>query len=192
MRRVTLALLVVTLAGACRQEPTVSPPASPTESPTASPTPKELPGASCEERMAGDPANTPDFVAVDVESKGGVDRVTFRFRKRAGAPGVPPFHIVRFVDELTTDPQGAPADVKGDAFVQIIFQAFGVDLSGEEPVEIYTGPKEFRPEFPTVLEVEQLGDFEATISWGIGLSTRACFVVGATPTKITLEFPSEA
>jgi hypothetical protein len=141
--------------------------------------------------MAGDPKNTPDFVAVEVESKGGLDRVTFRFRKRGGAPDVPPFHIVRFVDELTTDPQGAAADVEGDAFVQIIFQAFGVDLSGEEPVEIYTGPKEFTPKLPTVLEVEELGDFEATISWGIGLSARACFVVDATPTSIALEFPSK-
>lgn len=141
--------------------------------------------------MEGNPENTPDFVAVEVESAGGVDRVTFRFRQREGAPDVPPFHIVRFVEELTTDPEGLPADIEGEAFVQIIFQAFGVDLSGEEPVEIYTGPKEFAPGFPTVLEVEELGDFEATISWGIGLSSRACFVVDATPESITLEFPSE-
>jgi hypothetical protein len=57
-------------------------------------------------------------------------------------------------------------------------------------VEIYTGPKEFTPNFPTVVEVEELGDFEATISWGIGLSSRACVVVDATPTRITLEFPT--
>jgi hypothetical protein len=142
--------------------------------------------------MAGDAENTPDFVAVEVGSEGGVDRVTFRFRKREGAPDVPPFHIVRFVDEPLTDPEGSPADIEGGAFVQIIFQAFGVDLSGEEPVEIYTGPKEFSPGFSTVLEVEELGDFEATISWAIGLSARTCFVVDATPTRITLEFPSAA
>ncbi|HEV8572754.1 MAG TPA: hypothetical protein VGR49_06880 [Actinomycetota bacterium] len=190
MRRVALALLAVLVAGACRREPTSPPRAGPAESPTPSPTPKELPGASCQERMAGDARNTPDFVAVDVESEGDVDRVTFTFRKRDGAPDVPPFHIVRFVDEPTTDPQGAPADIEGEAFVQIIFQAFGVDLSGEKPVEIYKGPKEFTPGFSTVLEVEELGDFEATISWGIGLSSRACFVLDATPTRITLEFPS--
>lgn len=190
MRRGGLALVVLAIAVGCRQEPT-PPAASPTESPTASPTPKELPGASCEERMAGDAENTPDFIAVKVTSRAAVDRVTFRFRQREGAPDVPPFHIVRFVDEPTTDPQGAPADIEGEAFVQIIFQAFGVDLSGEEPVEIYKGPKEFTPGFPTVLEVDELGDFEATISWGIGLSSRACFVVDATPTRITLEFPSD-
>jgi hypothetical protein len=144
MRRVAAALILVLVYAACRQEPSAPPEASPspTSSPTASPTPKELPGASCEERMSGEPENTPDYI-------------------------------------------------EGEAFVQIIFQAFGVDLSGEEPVEIYKGPKEFTPGFPTVLEVEELGDFEATISWGIGLSTRACFVVDATPTRITLEFPSD-
>jgi hypothetical protein len=141
--------------------------------------------------MAGNPENTPDFVKVELASEGGVDRITFRFRRREGSPDVPPFHIVRFVDGLTTDPEGAVADVEGQAFVQVIFQAFGVDLQGEEPVEIYKGPKKFSPRFPTVLEVQELGDFEATISWGIGLSARACFVLDATPTSITLEFPSE-
>jgi hypothetical protein len=191
MRRLALVVLAFAMAAACRQEPTNPPRASPTPSETPSPTPTELPGASCEERMAGNPENTPDFVGVEVDSEGGVDRVTFRFRQREGAADVPPFHIVRFVEGLTTDPEGAIADVEGQAFVQIIFQAFGVDLSGEEPVEIYTGPKRFTPRFSTVLALQELGDFEATISWGIGLSTRACFVLDATPTSITLEFPSE-
>jgi hypothetical protein len=190
MRRASLVLLVVFLAAACRQEPATAPGPTTPASPSPSPTQTGLPGASCRERMEGNPENTPDFVAVDVASEGGVDRVTFRFRKHEGAPDVPPFHIVRFVDEPTTDPQGVPADIEGEVFVQIIFQAFGVDLSGEEPVEIYTGPKEFTPGFPTVLEVEELGDFEATISWAIGLSSRTCFVVDARPTSITLEFPS--
>jgi hypothetical protein len=72
----------------------------------------------------------------------------------------------------------------------VVFGALGVDISGEEPVEIYTGPKEFSPRFGTLREVEQLGDFEATISWGIGLAAEECFVLDVGPDHLTLEFPS--
>lgn len=163
-------------------------PASP--EPIASPTPTELPGASCEDRTAGSGRNLPDFVDVEVESEGGVDRVTFVFEPNQPNAKQPPYHVVRFQDELHTDPEGAPADIEGEASLLVVFGALGVDLSGEEPIEIYTGPEEFTPRFGTVREVEQLGDFEATISWGIGLAAEECFVLDSGPDHLTLEFPS--
>jgi hypothetical protein len=168
-----------------RPSPTPTSPA-----PTASPTPTELPGASCEDQTQGSGRNLPDFVGVEVESESGVDRVTFEFEPNQPNAKGPPYYVVRFQDELHTDPQGAPADIEGEAFVLVVFGALGVDLSGEQPVEIYTGPTEFTPGFGTVREVEQLGDFEATVSWGIGLSSRECFVVDAGPDHLTLEFAS--
>ena len=193
MRRLGALLCGVAVLAACaeRQGDGARPP-SPPETPaeTASPTPTELPGASCDDRSGGDGRNLPDFVAVEVESEGGVDRVKFVFEPNRPNAKRPPYHVVRFQDELHTDPQGAPADIEGEAFVLVVFGALGVDLSGEEPEEIYTGPEEFTPGFGTVREVEQLGDFEATISWGIGLSSEECFVVDAGPDHLTLEFPS--
>ena len=181
------------LLSACGQPDTPggAPRPSPTSpSPTASPTPTELPGASCDDRTEGTGRNLPDFVEVEVESRGGVDRVTFRFEPNRPKVKEPPYYVVRFQDELHTDPEGAPADIEGEAFVLVVFGALGVDISGEQPEEIYTGPTEFTPGFGTVREVEQLGDFEATVSWGIGLSARRCFVVDAGPDHLTLEFPS--
>lgn len=181
------------LLTACAQGQEVGtrpPPTPTTPEETASPTPTELPGASCQDRTGGDARNLPDFVAVDVQSEGGVDRVTFEFEPNRPNVKRPPYHVMRFQDELHTDPEGAPADIEGEAFVLVVFGALGVDLSSEEPVEIYTGPREFRPGFGTVREVEQLGDFEATITWGIGLSVQECFVLDTGPDHLTLEFPS--
>jgi hypothetical protein len=119
-----------------------------------------------------------------------VDRVTFRFRPRDPGAAQPPSHYVKFADRLLTDAEGTPTDVEGEAFVLVVFSAFGVELSGEQPVPIYKGPKELRPGFGTVRELQQLGDFEATVTWGIGLSQEACFVIDARPDRLILEFPS--
>jgi hypothetical protein len=149
----------------------------------------KLQGASCKGRGGGSAQNIPDFVDVDVESGRGVDRVTFRFRPNADVDA-PLSHYVKFSDQVLTEGEGQPAEVEGKAFVVVVFGAFGVDLSGEEPVEIYTGPTEFTPGFDTVLEVEELGDFEATVTWAIGLARRACFRMQAEADRLILEFPS--
>lgn len=192
MRRAGVLVVGALLAAACGRSPSpASSPAPPEPSPKTTPaSPASLPGASCKDRGGGVAENIPDFVKVDVESKGGVDRVTFRFRPRDPGVAGPPSHFVKFVDQLSTGEEGARADVEGEAFVLVVFSAFGVDLSGEEPVQIYTGPTELSPGFGTVRELEQLGDFEATVTWGIGLSRKACFVVDARPDRLVLEFPA--
>jgi hypothetical protein len=81
-------------------------------------------------------------------------------------------------------------EIEGDAFLVVAFQAIGVDLSSEQPVEVYTGPEEFTPGFGTIREAVMLGDFEGQVSWGLGLSRRECFVVEAAPDRLTLELAS--
>lgn len=197
MRRAALLALAL-VASACADgsggaDPTPTPTATPTEAPTPTPTPTatsdDLEDASCDDRQGGDPSNFPDFVEVSIESEGATEKVEFRFEPE-GDPGDAPQYFVGFTDQLITDGEGAPVDVEGEAFVSISFMARGVDLSGEEFEPIYTGPTEFTPGLSTVLEVEQTGDFEGLVSWGIGLSSRACFVVEARPDRIILEFPA--
>jgi hypothetical protein len=194
MRGIGLVLVVAGLvASACAQRQPVTPGATGSDSPAASPeteSPDDLPGASCKNVNAGNPSNFPDFVEVELESEGGVDRITFRFEPPAGAPDKPPWHFISFVDELITEGEGRPVDVEGEAFLLVSFQAIGVDLSGEQPVEVYTGPQEFTPRFGTLREAEELGDFEGQVSWGLGLARKACFVLEAEPDHLTLEFPS--
>jgi hypothetical protein len=185
MRRVAAIVFVLVLLGACRERER-----APQTSPKPAGSPRELPGASCEDQEGGNSEIFPDFVKVDLESEGGVDRVTFQFRQTDPDATDPPLHFVRYVDELVTDGEGAPVEVEGKAFVAVSFMAVGVDLSGETPIEVYTGPDDFTPAFPTVRELKKTGDFEGVVSWGIGLARKACVVVEATPGALTLEFPS--
>lgn len=166
--------------------PSAEPPAdagSPTETPGG-------PDTTCETVTSGNPSNLPSFTEVELESEDGVDRITFEFEPESSAPNRPPWHHISFVDELITEGEGRPVEVEGNAFVLVSFQAIGVDLSGEEPVEVYTGPKEFTPGYGILKEAEHLGDFEAQVSWGLGLADRTCFVLEARRDRITLEFPS--
>ena len=162
----------------------------PSPTPAGTDGPAVLDGASCEDVQAGNPANFPDFVDVELESEGGVDRITFVFEPDADAPARPPLHFVYFTEQLVTDGEGKPVEVEGEAFLVVAFQAIGVDLSSEQPVEVYTGPEEFTPGFGTIREAVMLGDFEGQVSWGLGLSRRECFVVEAEPDRLTLELAS--
>ena len=190
-RWAALVMAPLLLLGGCRgaEEPgTGSRPQGGGPSPAG--TPGKLPGASCEDQEGGNSQIFPDFISVNLESDGGVDRVSFRFRQTDPDATDPPLYFVRYVDQLVTDGEGAPVEVEGKAFVSVSFMAVGVDLSGETPIEVYTGPDEFTPEFPTVRELEKTGDFEGVVSWGIGLAHKACVVVEATDRELVLEFPS--
>jgi hypothetical protein len=190
MRRLVALLAAAILAAACGSN-TAGPPAADAspEPDNDSVSPSELPGASCRDRGGGSAETIPDFVSVDVESVGDVDRVTFGFRPRDPSAKAPPSYSVRLTDELLGDEAGTP-EVDGEIYLVVVFSAFGVDLSGEEPVEIYTGPTELTPDLSTVVELEELGDFEATVTWAIGLSRRACYRLDAGPDELVLEFPA--
>jgi hypothetical protein len=192
MRPLLAVVLVAGLAVGCGQrEPPAGQGSSPgTDGSPAATSGGELAGATCRNLNRGNPANLPDFVGVEVESSGGVDRITFRFEPKPEAPNAPPSYFVYFVDELITEGEGRPVDVDGEAFVVVAFQAIGTDLSGETPVKVYTGKERFRSAYPTLREAVMLGDFEAQVSWGLGLSRKACYRVDAAADHLTVEFPS--
>ena len=173
-------------------DPTMTPSPEPTETAEPSPEPaEELLGVDlrCGRYEDGSDEVFPDFVDLSINEKAGagIARIRFQFEPMAGQTDAP-WHIIDFTDQLVTDGEGAPVDVEGEAFVAVTFMAQGVDLSGEEFVEIYTGPKEFHLDGPIILEVEQTGDFEGMVSWGIGLSEKTCYTVDAGPDHLTITF----
>ena len=60
-----------------------------------------------------------------------------------------------------------PVTMRGSAGLRIVFH-------GASGATSYSGPQDFIPSLPVVQEVEQLGDFEAVLSWGAGLSQASC------------------
>lgn len=185
MRRRFLLLCSLVLLAACAGTGNL-------RTPRPTPTDAQLEGSSCEEQVGGDNRQVPDFVDVEVASEEGVDRVTFSFELNEEGVETPPSYRVNLVPEeqLISDPQGERVELRGTDFVVVSFQAFGVELQGEEPVILYTGPKEFDPDFPVLLEMKELGDFEALVTWGMGLARRSCPRVTASATELTVEFAS--
>ena len=118
---------------------------------------------------------------VAVAGHEGYDRVVFQFRN--GVPG----YRVEYVDPpLREDGSGNLVDLEGNAFLVVRMEpASGFDLTVPEGKLIYTGPRRIAGEDTTVIrEVVRTGDFEAVLTWAIGLEERVPFRV------LTLDDPS--
>jgi len=119
----------------------------------------------------------------------GYDRVVFQFRN------VVPGFRVEYVDPpLKEDGSGNTVKVEGDAFVLVrMEQASGFDLTVAEGELVYKGPRRLEGSdagTSVVREVVRSGDFEAVLSWVVGLSDRVDFRVTTLdePPRLVVDF----
>ncbi len=139
---------------------------------------------------------------VEVQDMGTFDRVTFDFRTTIciDEPCTPPVNplpvIVRaeYVDPpVLADPSDQPVPVAGGAVLQLVMSnASGVDLSVNPPEVTYTGPTRIEANLPNVTEVVETGDFEAVLSWAIGVRSGAgggTAQVLTLPTRVIVDIP---
>lgn len=182
---VSAAVLVPAAACGDDDEPSpTTPPASITASPTATPSPTattpatpsptEEPFGGGREPVAATPG--PGFEAallqdVRTAEHDTFDRITFEFS--AGIPG----YDVRYVEPpIAYDPRGDEMAIDGAAFIVVRMErAAGYDPNTGN--QTYLGPLELKPALPSLLEAERIGDFEAVLSWALGLSAEADFRV---------------
>jgi hypothetical protein len=116
--------------------------------------------------LAATPAgaqSTPTLVDVRAGRHPGFDRVVFEFQ------GAVPEHHVRYVDQLVEDGSGTPVSVAGSADPEVVFPGANAH---EEDGTPSVSPRRFSPGLTAVKEVAQIGDFEAVVSYGIGLDRR--------------------
>jgi len=80
------------------------------------------------------------------------------------------------------DASGQPVTMRGSAGLRIVFH-------GASGATSYTGSRDLTPNLRVVQEVEQLGDFEAVMSWGAGLSRAACIrtLELTNPTRLVID-----
>jgi len=100
---------------------------------------------------------------------GGYDRIVFEFAPQAGAAAhIPAYTVSRQASaKFVKDPSGLPVTMRGSAGLRIVFH-------GASGATSYNGSRDQIYTLPVVQEVEQLGDFEAVLSWGAGLSQASC------------------
>jgi hypothetical protein len=127
-----------------------------------------------EGQATGDETALLDRVAVGGHQ--GFDRIVFQFRN-----GLPGYQVEYVEPPLKQDGSGNVIQVKGNAYLQVRMEpASGFDVTTGEGELVYKGPKRIdgaAAGSSVVEEVVRLGDFEAVLTWVIGLGKRADFRV---------------
>lgn len=104
----------------------------------------------------------------------GYDRVVFEFRNV-----VPGYRVEYLEPPITEDGSGAEVEVAGGAFVSVRMEpASGFDLNTGEGEVVYTGPRRISGEqagTSVVREIVRTGDFEAVLTWVIGVDQQVDF-----------------
>jgi hypothetical protein len=162
-------------------------PASPSHSGTSPPvSPGAVPAA------ASGPAGL--LQRIDTERHADHDRILFSFHGRT-APNV---RALRYVDAVTEDPSDRPVPLTGQAFVLLVFDGARLDTAAVEsdPAKAlrYAGPRRLTPRYPVLRELAVAGDFEAMLSFGVGLARPAGLGVRTQtdPARVVLDIWYEA
>ena len=131
-------------------------------------------------------AHTAYLTAVRAGTHPGFDRVVFDFQ--GGLPGFRVAYVDRPVRE---DGSGRLVDVDGAGVLEVRMErAATARLSGEGIDHTYQGPRRIRPSgTETVLEVVEIGDFEAVLRWVIGSRHVVPFKVTtlASPSRLVVD-----
>ncbi len=117
---------------------------------------------------------------VRAEPSAAGDRVTFDFRSH------PRRVEARYVgrSELVEDGSGRPVRVAGRAYLVVRFEpASGFDL--DRGVFVYRGLRRVAPRRTRVVrEVVRLGDFEAVLTWAVGMAQRRPYALERTGARV--------
>jgi hypothetical protein len=157
--------LVLDVATAASASTTAAPTPLPTQ-----PAATDLGAFSCLDHSGGSSSGPAmQLTAVRVAHQAGFDRIVFEFAPPAGGTAhLPAYTVSRQASaKFVKDPSGLAVTMRGSAGLRIVFH-------GASGASTYNGSRDLLPNLPVVQEVEQLGDFEAVLSWGAGLNGASC------------------
>ncbi|MBW3579613.1 MAG: hypothetical protein KY447_00785 [Actinobacteria bacterium] len=123
---------------------------------------------------------------VRVAGQPGFDRVVFEF----GDAELPGFDISYLDGPAHQDGSGEPVTISGSALLEVrLAPASGVDLRAGTFEQTYTGPGRVEGDTEVVTEVVRTGDFEANLTWAIGLDRRVPYRVEviADPPRVVID-----
>ncbi len=122
----------------------------------------------------------PTLIAVRTAHHPGFDRITFEFS------GPRPSHRIGYVAQLVEDASGKPVQLAGGAAINVVFQGANAHDDQGRPT---VSPRRFKPGLPSLEEVAQIGDFEAVVTYGLGVDHRVPFKVLelSNPSRIAID-----
>jgi hypothetical protein len=180
--RWAVTLSLIGALAACQRPPAHDPPPSdaPSATPVASAAPslKNEPGKEPEAPPASSSTSFEKTVGiVSVPREGfprmqtglraaahqGFDRVVFEFQG-----GIPGFHL-EYVDHPVRDcGAGEPQDIAGDAHLEVRLSPVNAHTDEGKPT---VPERELKPGLPNVREIQRTCDFEAVVTWVVGVGS---------------------
>jgi hypothetical protein len=127
---------------------------------------------------------TPTLVAVRAayhpEATPKYDRIVFEFS------GPVPFLRIEYVKQLIADGSGFPVPITGRAILSV--QCTPARAHSDKGQ--VTAPKTMKLRLPIVKEIVSAGDFEAVVTYGIGLARKAetRILTMGSPSRIVIDF----
>jgi hypothetical protein len=124
--------------------------------------------------------SAPTLTDVRAGGHSGFDRVVFEFR------GAVPEHHIRYVRQLVQDGSGHPVSVAGAADLEVVFQGANAHRQDGTPT---ISPRRFSTGLTAVKEVAQIGDFEAVVTYGIGVDRKRPIKVStlSNPSRLVID-----
>lgn len=117
-------------------------------------------------RGAPVPPEMPRLVAIRAAHHPGYDRIVFEFAGR-----LPERLWARWVTRVTEDASGRPVRVQGNAFIEVtMFPVLAHEM--DPPFGTTYGPRRRAFDLPNIAHLVNSGDYEAVVSFGIGLMRR--------------------
>jgi hypothetical protein len=150
-----------------------------------------LSGATAEKKVS--PAiqerETMFLTDVEIEIEDCVERVTFKFKQSEPGPGYDASYQPEQIAK-TQDGSGDPVTIAGADFLVVrMFPAMTAEIDGEDVKPTYEGKKSIPAptEARMIREVAQTGDFEAQVTWVIGLDNEHPFTATASNDELVIE-----
>jgi hypothetical protein len=145
-------------------------------------------------RMQDRPTMYLTDVEVEVEGEDCVERVIFKFEPNEPGPGYDVSFQPAEVAKIQ-DGSGKALEIAGEDFLVVrMFPAWTAKIEGEDVEPTYDGPRSIpAPADATMLrEVAMTGDFEAQVTWAIGLESKRPFTVTASDNELVVEISNVA
>lgn len=146
---------------------------------------QDLPAFTCTDKSGGGASAAGTVYDVRVAHHDGYDRLVIGFPT---ANAMPQYQLnQQTTAHFVRDASGQPVTLQGNAGIHLVLRN----------ADLVTGaPNDLRPNLPEIREVEQIGNFERVVSYGVGLAAPACFRVlelsGPTRLVIDVQTPADA